>query len=65
MRGALLKSRFLSEDEKREVAVAAIEALKLQNPGCVIRVEVEDWTDARGIPQYIATIKTIGDSLSE
>lgn len=57
--GAGMKSRFLNPDEKRDVAVAAIEALKLQNPGCTIHVEVEDWTDARGVPQYTAIVKTV------
>ena len=52
-----MKSRFLNDDEKRDVAVAAIEALKLQNPDCTIHVEVEDWTDARGVPRYAATIE--------
>jgi hypothetical protein len=54
-----LKSRYLSEDEKRDVAVAAVEALKMQNPGCTVHVEVEDWTDSRGVPQFTATIKTV------
>lgn len=53
-----MKSRYLSPSEKRDVAVAAVEALKIQNPGCQVHVEVEDWTDARGVPQWTATIKT-------
>lgn len=53
-----MKSRYLTPGEKRDVAVAAIEALKIQNPGCIIHVEVEDWTDPNGVPQYTATIKT-------
>ncbi len=56
-----VKSRYLTEDEKRDVAIGIIEALKIQNPGCIVRVEVEDWTDSRGVPQYTATIKTEGD----
>ena len=53
-----MKSRYLSADEKRDVAIGIIEALKLQNPGCTIHVNVEDWTDSKGVPQYTATIKT-------
>jgi hypothetical protein len=60
-----LKSRYLSGDEKRDVAVGVIEALKLQNPGCMIHVDVEDWTDSRGVPQYTATIKTVGNQDSK
>jgi hypothetical protein len=55
-----LKSRYLSEDEKRDVIVSVIEVLKLQNPDCHVHVEVEDWTDERGVPQYTATIKSSG-----
>ncbi len=53
-----MKSRYLSASEKRDVVVAVIEHLKLQNPGCHVHVEVEDWTDGNGVPQYTATIKT-------
>ena len=60
-----MKSRFLSVDEKRDVAVGAIEVLKLQNPGCAIHVEVEDWTDSRGIPQYTAKITTTRSNSGE
>jgi hypothetical protein len=51
-----MKSRYLSASEKRDVAVAAVAALKLQNPGCHIHVEVEDWTDSKGVPQWTATV---------
>ena len=30
----------------------------MQNPGCIIHVVVQDETDAKGVPQYAATIKT-------
>ncbi len=51
-----MKSRFLSEGEKRDVATAAMEFLKSQNPNCSIHIVVEDETDDRGVPQYRATI---------
>jgi acyl-coenzyme A thioesterase PaaI-like protein len=54
-----VKSRFLREGEKRDVVVAVMEVLKQQNPGCTVRVEVGDWTDDRGVPQYTATISTV------
>ena len=55
--GSAMKSRFLSPSEKRDVAVAAMEALKIQNPGCLMHVDVDDWTDSKGIPQWTATVK--------
>jgi hypothetical protein len=51
-----MKSRFLSQGEKRDVAKAAMEFLRAQNPGCVIQVIVEDETDGRGVPRYKATV---------
>lgn len=51
-----MKSRFLSDSEKKDVVKAATEILRAQNPGCSIHVEVEDETDERGVPQYTATI---------
>ncbi len=51
-----MKSRFLSEGEKRDVAKAAIDFLRSQNPGCIIQVTVEDETDDRGVPRYQATV---------
>lgn len=51
-----MKSRFLSDSEKRDVATAAIEFLRSQNPGCTIQVVVEDETDDRGVPRYTATV---------
>jgi hypothetical protein len=51
-----MKSRFLTDSEKRDVATAAIEFLKSQNPGCTVHVVVEDETDDRGVPRYKATI---------
>jgi len=56
-----MRSRYLSASEKRDVARAAVEALKMQNPGCIIQVEVADETDGKGVPQWTATIKTRGD----
>jgi len=53
-----VKSRTLSESEKRDVARAAMEVLKMQNPGCIIHVVFQDETDAKGVPQYTATIQT-------
>ena len=53
-----MKSRYLSASEKRDVVVGVIEVLKLQNPDCHVHVEVEDWTDEKGVPQYTATITT-------
>ena len=35
-----------------------MEVLKMQNPGCIIHVVVQDETDAKGVPQYAATIQT-------
>jgi hypothetical protein len=54
--GWTMKSRFLSEGEKRDVAKAALDFLRSQNPGCSIQVTVEDETDDRGVPRYRATI---------
>jgi hypothetical protein len=51
-----VKSRFLTPGEKRDVAVAALDALKLENPGRHIHVEVEDWTDHRGVPRWTFTL---------
>jgi hypothetical protein len=51
-----MKSRFLSPGEKRDVARAAHEILKAQNPGCTVHIAVEDETDERGVPRYTATI---------
>ncbi len=51
-----MKSRFLTESEKRDVATAAMEFLKSQNPGCTIHVVVQDETDDRGVPQYTAKV---------
>jgi hypothetical protein len=51
-----MKSRFLSEGEKRDVAKAAMDFLRSQNPGCIIQVVVEDETDDRGVPRYKATV---------
>jgi len=51
-----MKSRFLTEGEKRDVAAAAMAFLKSQNPDCIIQVTVEDETDDRGVPQYAARI---------
>jgi hypothetical protein len=51
-----MKSRFLSEGEKRDVATAALDFLRSQNPGCIIHVTVEDETDDRGVPRYKATV---------
>lgn len=59
LRVARVKSRFLRESEKRDVVVAVMEVLKKQNPGCKVHVEVADWTDERGVPQYTATISTV------
>ena len=56
-----MKSRFLTESEKRDVARAAMEFLKAQNPGCAVHVKVHDETDARGVPQYTATVSTLKD----
>jgi hypothetical protein len=55
----MMKSRFLSEGEKRDVAKAALDFLKSQNPGCVIQVTVEDETDDRGVPRYKATVTPV------
>lgn len=55
----MMKSRFLSDSEKRDVATAAMEFLKAQNPGCTVHIVVEDETDERGVPQYKATITPI------
>jgi hypothetical protein len=57
-----MKSRFLTEGEKRDVATAAMEFLKSENPGCSIQVFVEDETDDRGVPQYKATITPLKQS---
>ncbi|MDP3739747.1 MAG: hypothetical protein Q8R02_20335 [Hyphomonadaceae bacterium] len=51
-----MKSRFLTESEKRDVATAAMEFLKSQNPGCIVHIVVQDETDDRGVPQYTAKI---------
>jgi hypothetical protein len=52
-----VRSRWLSPGEKRDVAVAALDALKQQNPGCHIHVDVEDWTDDAGVPKWTARIE--------
>jgi hypothetical protein len=54
-----MRTRTLSESEKRDVIRAAMEVLKAQNPGCAIKIIVEDETDSRGVPQYTALIQTI------
>jgi hypothetical protein len=51
-----VKSRFLTDSEKRDVARAAMEVLKAANPGAVIHVDVEDETDSRGVPRYTFTV---------
>jgi hypothetical protein len=55
--GAMTKSRFLSDSEKKDVAKAAMDFLRTQHPGAVIRVVVKDETDDRGVPQYTYTIE--------
>jgi hypothetical protein len=50
-----MKSRFLTPGEKRDVVAAALDVLKAQNPGRHIHIDVEDWTDDRGVPQWKAT----------
>jgi hypothetical protein len=52
-----MKSRFLSPGEKKDVARAAIDILKLQHPDCVVHVTVADETDDRGVPVYDYTLK--------
>lgn len=54
------KSRFLSASEKRDVARAAMDVLKMQHPNCLIHVTVADETDDRGVPQYDYTLKPMG-----
>lgn len=54
--GRWMRSRFLTDGEKRDVAAAAIAFLKSQNPDCNIQVTVEDETDDRGVPRYTATV---------
>lgn len=56
----MMKSRFLSDSEKRDVATAAMEIFKAQNPGCTVHIAVEDETDERGVPRYRATITRVG-----
>jgi hypothetical protein len=58
-RAERMKSRFLTESEKRDVATAAMEFLKSQNPGCTVHVVVADETDDRGVPQYTAKVLPI------
>lgn len=53
----MTKSRFLSDSEKKDVAKAAMDFLRTQHPGAVIRVVVSDETDDRGVPQYTYTIE--------
>jgi hypothetical protein len=55
--GAMTRSRFLSDSEKKDVAKAAMDFLRTQHPGAVIRVVVSDETDDRGVPQYTYTIE--------
>ena len=57
-----MKSRFLTEGEKRDVAAAAIAFLKSQNPNCQIQVIVEDETDDRGVPRYTATVTPLANA---
>jgi len=52
----MTKSRFLSESEKKDVAKAAMDFLRIEHPGAVIRVVVNDETDDRGVPQYTYTV---------
>ena len=52
-----MKSRYLSPGEKRDVEAAALSILRSQNPGCTVKISVEDWTDDRGVPQWHATIE--------
>ena len=47
------------------MVVAAIEALKPENPGCQIHIEVQDWTDDKGVPRWSATIKKLPKDRSE
>jgi hypothetical protein len=51
-----MKSRFLSNGEKRDVIRAAEGVLKPQHPGCRIVITVADETDERGVPQYTYTV---------
>jgi hypothetical protein len=51
-----MKSRFLSNGEKRDVIRAAEAILKPQHPGCRIVITVADETDERGVPQYTYTV---------
>lgn len=53
-----MKSRFLTKDEKRDVAVAVIDVLKLQHADCTFHVFVADETDGNGLPQYKAMVMT-------
>ena len=54
-----MKTRRLTDSEKRDVVRAAVEILKSQNPGCTVHVEVLDETDSRGVPQYRATVNRV------
>lgn len=54
-----MKSRFLSESEKKDVTRAVIDIVKRQHPDCIIQVTVADETDDRGVPQYQYTLKPI------
>ena len=56
-----MKSRFLTESEKKDVVKADTEILRAQNPGCSIHVVVEDETDDRGVPRYKAMITPLKD----
>ena len=51
-----MKTRFLTPGEKRDVVAAALHVLRPQNPGRHVHIDVEDWTDARGVPQWKAVI---------
>lgn len=59
--GWVMRSRFLSESEKRDVAKAAMDFLRSENPGCAIEITVEDETDDRGVPRYKAIVTPIGN----
>jgi hypothetical protein len=59
-----VKSRFLSPGEKRDVEAAALSVLRPQNPGCSVKISVEDWTDDRGVPVWHATIEPAAEKKS-
>jgi hypothetical protein len=51
-----MKSRYLSNGEKKDVEQAALFVLRPQHPGCTIVIAVLDETDERGVPQYTYTV---------